>query len=492
MAITWAMLIWRYFRVPSTIPRNIPRIPIWVNVYAMWYDMSPIDLYNAFYREPLEKHGAITIWFTGVWCVIVTHPEYIVDIFRNDDMYPKVGVNRRGNGSLIAIFSGENIINASKPVWNTFTNVMKPGLLKTFDQGAIHKKAMKVPERLLQAQLELGPRCGVDVHYWMNKFTQDVMGLCLFDIDLQALDEPIVPYAPLIDHIVPVIFTRWALYFPKMDIPGRHLLSRRRVLQEIAEFDSQLDGILESTATHDAKEQPKVLSHLLKQAYDDGRITYAQFRTNLRMSFMVGHDTAANFLSSVILALGNDPAVQDALRAEALLASPDDIQNLPYLTSVIYEVLRLYPPVTEIINHTAAEPVSIGGKVPVRPGTWIGFNSYGVHTNPAIWGSDARDLKPERWGSNLKDIQAAFRLRSTRGHYIPFSLHARKCLGQGLVLMEVKLVLFEIVRRLRWTVDPESRINLGVVMFTLPLGLRILVEELGDDGGAGAVAGNVE
>ncbi|KAL4862116.1 hypothetical protein BDV12DRAFT_179267 [Aspergillus spectabilis] len=491
IAITGGLLLWRYFRVPSTIPRNIPRIPIWVNLYAMWYDLSPIDLYNAFYREPLEKHGAITIWFTGTWCVVVAHPEYIVDIFRNDDMFPKVGVNIRGQGSLMGIFAGENIINSRKPVWNTLTTAMKPGLLKIFNQELIHEKAKKVPERLLRAQREVGPGRGVDVAYWMNKFTQDIMGLCLFNFDLQALDEPTVPYAPLIGQIVPAIFTRWPLYFPKLDIPGRHLISRQRILQNIAEFDSQLDGILESTTTPDAREQPKVVSHMLKQALDDGRITYPQFRSNLRMSFMFGHDTTANFLGSIMLALGRDTAVQDALRAEALESSPEHIHNLPYLTSVIYEVLRLYPPVTEMLNHTAAEPASLGGKIRIQPGTWIGWNSYGVHTNPTLWGSDARDLRPERWGSNFKDIQAAFRLRSTKGHYIPFSLHARKCLGQALVLTEVKLVLFEMVRRIRWTVDPASRVNLGMVMFTLPMGLRIHVEELHDVVEPSVVAGKV-
>ncbi|KAL5342006.1 cytochrome P450 [Aspergillus crustosus] len=474
-----ALLLWRHFRVPNTIPRNIPRIPIWVNLYAMWYDLSVIDLYNTFYREPLEKHGAITIWFTGTWCVLVTHPEYIVDMFRHDEVYPKVGVNIRGKGSLMGLFVGENIINSRNPLWSTLASVMKPGLIKGFDLGLIHERAKKVPERLLTAQRALGSKKGVDVRLWMDRFAQDVMALCLFDFDLQALDEPRVRYAPLLAEIIPAIFTRWALYFPKLDLPGRHFFSRGRILKSIAEFDSLLDGILQSSLRRDkGRQQPKVLSQMLKQAYDEGRLTHAQFRANLRMSFMFGHDTTANLLGLIMFVLGNNPDVQERLRSEALNSSPATIHDLPYLTSVVYEVLRLYPPVTEMLNHTASAPALLGGKVPIQPGTWLGWNAYGVHTNSAIWGPDARSFKPERWGRNSKDIQANFRVRSTRGHYIPFSLHARKCLGQALVLTEVRLVLYELVRKVKWIVDPEYRVNLGGVMFTLPIGLRIMVEEI--------------
>ncbi|KAL4926434.1 cytochrome P450 [Aspergillus undulatus] len=467
LACTAAALLWRYFRVPSTIPRNIPRIPIWVNFYAWYHDLSVIELYNAFYREPMEAHGTIAVWFTGVWCVLTSKPEYLVEIFRNDNTYPKVGVNIRGKGSLMGMFAGENIINSSKPSWNTLTSVMKPGFLKSFDTAAIHDKARKVPERFLRAQRGVGSGSGVLVAHWAEKYAQDVMGLCLFDFDLQALDEPRVPYEPLIGQILPAIFSRWAI--------------RRSTT---AEFDRLLDGIVDSAKTADTEKHPKVVSQMLKKALDDGRLTPELFRANLRMSFMFGHDTTAIFIGLTMYVLGSNTALQDHLRVEALQSTGENVHDLPYLTSLLYEVLRLYPPVTEMLNHTTTHAATLGGKVTVHPGTSLGWNSYGVHTNPAIWGPDAMEARPERWGRTVKEIQANFRLQSTKGNYIPFSLHARKCLGQSLVLTEVKLVVFEMVRRVKWVVDPTYRLNLGGVMFTMPLGLRIIVEELDQDAGA--------
>ncbi|KAL4962990.1 cytochrome P450 [Aspergillus stella-maris] len=470
--------LWRYFSVPSTIPFNIPRTPVWVNFYAWYHDLSVPELYDAFYRKPMETHGAIAVWFTGKWCISTSKPEYVVDIFRNDDTWPKKGANVRGRGNIMAEFVGENIINCSKPTWNTLTTVMRPGFLKNFDTGKIHEKARKVPVRFLEAQRELRRGRGVDVATWMEKIAQDVMGLCLFDFDLQALDEPQVPYAPLLGQVLPAIFSRWAMYFPKLDTPGRHLFSRARTLTNMAEFDKLLDGMVEATTTTETKQRPKVVSQMLKKAFVEGKITYAQYRANLRMSFMFGHDTTAIFLGLIMYVLGKDRGLQDLLRAECMAATAENVNDLPYLTSLLYEVLRVYPPVTEMLNHTAAHPAKLGGDITVHPGTWIGWNSYGVHTNPAIWGADAKEIRPERWGSTVKDIQANFRLRNTKGHYIPFSMHSRKCLGQSLVLTEVRLVMFEMVRRVKWVVDPTYKLNLGGIMFMMPLGLRVLVEEL--------------
>ncbi|KAL4798408.1 cytochrome P450 [Aspergillus venezuelensis] len=473
-----ALFLWRYFRVPSTIATNIPQIPIWVNFYAWYHDLSIPELYDAFYREPMEKHGAIVVWFTGKWCILTSKPEYVIDIFRNDDTWPKKGANIRGRGNIMSEFVGENIINCSKPTWNTLTTIMRPGFLKSFDTQRIHEKARKVPVKFLEAQREVGCERGVDAAKWMEKIAQDVMGLCLFNFDLQALDEPRVPYAPLLGQVLPAIFSRWAMYFPKLDIPGRHLFSRGQTLSNMAKFDKLLDEMVEATTTRETKQQPKVVSQMLKKAFDGGQITRAQYRANLRMSFMFGHDTTAIFLELIMYVLGKDTTLQDRLRSECMATAAENVNDLPYLTSLLYEVLRVYPPVTEMLNHTAAHPAKLGGDITVHPGTWIGWNSYGVHTNPAIWGPDAKEVRPERWGTMLKDIQANFRLRNAKGHYIPFSMHSRKCLGQSLVLTEVRLVMFEMVRSLKWVVDPTYKLNLGGIMFMMPLGLRVLVEEL--------------
>lgn len=152
------------------------------------------------------------------------------------------------------------------------------------------------------------------------------------------------------------------------------------------------------------------------------------------------------------------------------------MSGLPYLTSVIYELLRLFPPVAELLNHNVVSPSLLAGSIPLQPGTFVGWNAYGLHTNPHIWGSDASEFNPERWGMNVTDIQANFRRKTVKGQYMPFSMYARKCLGQGLALSEIKIALFELVKRVKWTVDPEYQLKIsGVSLLPMAFSFNLTI-----------------
>lgn len=87
------------------------------------------------------------------------------------------------------------------------------------------------------------------------------------------------------------------------------LSSQAKAFKSIEEFDRLIDGIVEhtTTTTMNTEKGPKVLvSHLLKEALDSGQITYHQYRSNLRITFMVGHDNVEFLLLSAMWVLGKD------------------------------------------------------------------------------------------------------------------------------------------------------------------------------------------
>lgn len=67
-----------------------------------------------------------------------------------------------------------------------------------------------------------------------------------------------------------------------------------------------------------------------------------------------------------------------------------------------------------------------------------------IHRNPAIWGEDANEFKPERFlPENFDSIhQYAF---------IPFSAGARICIGYRYALNAMKIVLCHILRMYKVT-----------------------------------------
>jgi unspecific monooxygenase len=105
----------------------------------------------------------------------------------------------------------------------------------------------------------------------------------------------------------------------------------------------------------------------------------------------------------------------------------------------------------------------LGGELPIPKGTFVGWNAWAVHSNTGIWGADAREFRPERWGSTIEEIQGRFRRETVRGTYIPFNAHKRKCLGQGFALLQIKILLFVLLGRVKWVVDPDYRLKLTPV-----------------------------
>lgn len=206
----------------------------------------------------------------------------------------------------------------------------------------------------------------------------------------------------------------------------------------------------------------------LDKALATNEITTEQYRANLKVTFLTAHENAQQLLNSAIWVLGSNTTIQDKLREEVLSLSTsnpttDQLNSLPYLYAVILELLRLYPPVSQLINRVTTSSAVLGGEVPIPNHTWVGWNAYGVHTDPNVWGSDARTFRPERWGGDVKGIHGAVRSKTVQCHFIAFNSHSRKCLGQGFAVLQMKVCLFEMARRLVWVVDPDYELKLTSV-----------------------------
>jgi unspecific monooxygenase len=206
----------------------------------------------------------------------------------------------------------------------------------------------------------------------------------------------------------------------------------------------------------------------LDRALKENRITEEQYRANLKVTFLTAHENAQQLLNSTFWVLGTNQSIQKKLRAEILATGTENpttdlVNSLPYLFAVILELLRLYPPVSQLINRVTTSQSVLGGEITIPNHTWVGWNAFGVHTDPNIWGNDCREFIPERWGSDVKSIQGAVRSKTAQCHFIAFNAHSRKCLGQGFAVLQMKILLFEMVRRIEWVVDPGYELKLTSV-----------------------------
>jgi len=175
--------IYSYVRIPSSLPKQIPSVPIYVSLIGLWSDMGQDEIYDRWLREKMEKYGAVKIWFAGRWNILATRPDILTQIFRNEDIYMKAGSQKKIPWSVIAKLVGDNIINSHGDDWKNYTKIMKPGLQKqNFDSRPVLDMSRRFVDLLERAQAE-DPTKGVMVNPLIQRFAIAVMGESFLDID---------------------------------------------------------------------------------------------------------------------------------------------------------------------------------------------------------------------------------------------------------------------------------------------------------------------
>jgi cytochrome P450 len=157
---------------------------------------------------------------------------------------------------------------------------------------------------------------------------------------------------------------------------------------------------------------------------------------------VAGHETTAKLVLLSLMLLGDTQhkPILEKLRAEieAQKIPPskwdrNTLNQLPYLEAIINEVLRLYPPIPDILFETSGGFTLAEGRV--NASDTIIVSPRMTQRSKAIWGEDAHEFKPERFlGKKYSEYQ-----------FFPFGFTPRQCVGQRFSLQEAKLILARAV-----------------------------------------------
>lgn len=123
-----------------------------------------------------------------------------------------------------------------------------------------------------------------------------------------------------------------------------------------------------------------------------------------RLCIVAGSDTTAATLAHLFYHLALEPSVAQKLRKELKpymngdAVTNTDVQNNDYLNGVIYETLRLHPPVPTALNrNTPPEGIEIAGThIPGNADVWC--PQYVLGRSDAAY-KDPESFVPERWYS---------------------------------------------------------------------------------------------
>lgn len=133
------------------------------------------------------------------------------------------------------------------------------------------------------------------------------------------------------------------------------------------------------------------------------------------------------------------------------LITYDSLSRFEYLSAVVNETLRIYPP-NNHLDRTASEDVTLQYgpiKVHIKKGDVIHIPVYSIHHDVRNF-PQPHLFKPERF---LK--QDTFHKYS----YLPFGSGPRNCVAKSLALVEVKMAVLHMVRCYRFDVCNETKVN---------------------------------
>lgn len=121
--------------------------------------------------------------------------------------------------------------------------------------------------------------------------------------------------------------------------------------------------------------------------------------------------------------------------------APPDLEHLSLLRAVVNEALRLYPPAM-ISARYVVEGFDHDGQQ-IRPGDLVIFSPYATHRDARLYDAPLR-FDPGRWLDQP---------RRRPEEFLPFGGGKHRCLGSGLAITELTVMLSRLLARGPYVLD---------------------------------------
>ncbi|KAE8785534.1 Secologanin synthase [Hordeum vulgare] len=414
------------------------------------------------YHSVIKEHGKISVtWFGPTPRVIVNDPKLVREILAN-----KSGHFRKrkfSNGIVRRLANG--LVSHDGEKWVAHRKIINP---------AFHlEKLKKMMPAFVACCNELvtrwddhvgsGEAKEIDVWPEFQNLTGDVISRAAFGSSFSEGRRIFQIQSEQAQNVVKMLNT---LYLPGFKFLPMQL--NRRVKANAREVESLLKGIIgkrEKAMREGSASNEDLLGVLMESNAAETKeagssmpiMTMDDIIGELKLFYFAGMDTTAVLLTWTLVALSMHPEWQHRAREEVLRVfgkedqpDLDGINQLKVVAMVLYEVLRLYPPVIQFDRQTYTE-VELGG-VRYPAGVILSLPIVFLHHDPDVWGEDADEFRPERFAEGVSKAS-----RSSSPAFFPFGWGPRVCVGQNFALIEAKMALSRILQRFEFGLSPSYR-----------------------------------
>jgi len=472
LLILLILYILRFLLVDDRYDKSVPilpwRLPVIGHLHLAWLAA------NTGSRNVLERNLKLSLKYGTYYSVLpyggmrinVQDPESMKHILKdNFDNY----VIPPFRSYLTYELFGQGIFMVNGEAWKGQRKLSKPLFHKSsrIQMVPIYQKHTRV--LLDHFENALKNKQTVTIQDLFKRLTLDTFGEIGLGVDIGSLKNP-VEFSELFDWTQKEI----ALNFRN---PLRKYFTNKTWKRNIEIMDKFVYDIIDKRRKTKDNEKGDILAQLFSITDDEGKgLSDKIIRDFLFNIIIAGRDTTAVLLTWTFCHFSLNPAVEKRVIEEIqqVLGSKnpsfDTCSELRYLTMVLKETLRLYPPAFPINAKDAVKADTLPNGVKVAPGQCISLNVYSLHRRPDYWGDDANEFRPERWETPLKH----------NFQFIPFLEGPRICLGMNMALEEAKVVIAMILNqgfRLR-LVPGEDTSFLASFIMASRTGLRMEVQKM--------------
>lgn len=241
-------------------------------------------------------------------------------------------------------------------------------------------------------------------------------------------------------------------------IPGNAMWKGNRARKYLRSFFSDL--VADKRGSNDED----MFSILCKESLSDGSyLSHEEIVDHLLLMLIASHDTISAALTNMVYSLIDNPQWQDTARDEvsSIPSSSihyDDLDKLAVTEKIFNETLRLYRPAAFSPRRTIEQCTLQNVVVPKN--VEIDICPLFIHRMNELW-DNPDTFNPEHLNNlNEKHPYAFF----------PFGGGTHKCIGMHFAYLEMKVIMFYLLRKYRLTSENKLPTKFDYLPFPKPKG----------------------
>ncbi|KAJ8633257.1 hypothetical protein MRB53_026593 [Persea americana] len=426
---------------------------------------KPIDLTHQiaqrvvpFFHQTAKDYGKISLtWFGTIPRVCIIDPELIREVLSNKfGHFEKVKSNplTRLLATGLATYGGEK--------WAKHRRILNP---------AFHQEKLKCmlpamftccSEMISQWEQSVGSDGYCETNVWpeLQNLTGDVISRTAFG---SSYKDGIRIFQLQNEQAILVMKAARTIYIPGFRfLPTKENIRRKEIDREMRALLREIIQRRQKAMRMGDVNNNDLLGLMMESNYRESQecgkaksmvMTTEDVIQECKLFYFAGQETTSVLLTWTMVVLSMHPIWQERAREEVLQVfgknKPDfeSLSRLKIVTMILYEVLRLYPPITLLTRCTYKE-MKLGDAI-LPPGVQIILPTLLIHHDPEIWGDDVEEFNPERFSEGISKAS------KYQVGFFPFGWGPRICIGQNFALVEAKLALSMILQQFSFKLSPS-------------------------------------